>query len=195
MPITTVSSIAPRFVKPFATVSVAWLVLPSTCPTRSTEPAFVVSAPLIAEFPDAMSVPWLPSATFTLEATRVRAPAFASTPPPAKELFVATTTPFAPTVSGPASVSVRLLIVNVCDPLAPPRTRPATFVFTSSATVYVPPSVMFATSAAVGRRFRFQFAAMLQLPPLGLIHEMTVAPIVNGSLVAAVIPPPVATNV
>ena len=54
---TTVSSIAPLFVNPLATVRLARLALPSTCPIRSTDPTVVVNAPVIADAPDATSVP------------------------------------------------------------------------------------------------------------------------------------------
>ncbi len=129
-----VSSIAPLFVKPFATVSVELNeALPST---RSVEPAAVVSAPFCVADEITTSVPLFANACATLPAVRVSVPSFAIAPAPFTVQLDQFTTAWAPSVTGPANVSVRDEAVTVCTPEAEPFTRkPASETFWSTVTV------------------------------------------------------------
>ncbi len=111
----------------------------------------------------------------TVTLRRTRLPRFVSVPEPVTVLASAVKTPVAPTTIAPFTVRVREDSDSVCAPELPPRRMVEPVKVVSRTTVYVPGSTMATDSAGSGTVPLLQFAALLQLPPAGLVHWLTEA--------------------
>src|SRR5579862_297577 len=156
---------------------VAWLLYRTTEPDpfKRIVPVFVTAPsrvvdPLIFNVPKAVMV----MGSTSVPPPQLNVPWLLIKPPLIVPLPPSPRTPLAPTDAF-VITTVCALLVSVCWPLAPPKTRLKTFTLVSTVTVYVPATVMSAVSTAPGTTWASQLAGALQLPPLVLV-QVIVAP-------------------